>query len=150
MRQFSDDPSTDARIRSRLKREEAYLVERAQQLEADLFRVLLAESRGADVRNKERQLRNILAIAESAGSWPVVELFVRYQAARDEIPVKWADRAVRELGGLEQMARDIVSGGDAGLVERVHLELVKRVLGYTVWWHAWDIKKGVQRQGGQS
>lgn len=128
MRQFSNDPKQDAQIRGRLRSKERELVQKARRLCESL------------TTNKERQLRNVLAIAESAASWPVVELFVRYQAAREELPAAWARPAIKELEGLEQLARNIAPGADASVIEQLHMELVRRVLGYTVWWHVWDMK----------
>ena len=89
---------------------------------------------------KVRQVRNILEVAESTDSWKALELFIRYQAARGEIPKDWAESAIQDLDALQKEAREIVQHtGDSA--KAVHLELVTRVLGHAVRWHLWDVKK---------
>lgn len=117
----------------KLDKQQRHLVERAQHLAQSLH-----EKAKED---KERQLRNIQAMAEQGSCWSLVELFIRYQAARGQLPASWDNIAISELARLRDLAQSLVGAGDEGLVEQVHLELVKRVLGYTVWWHIWDVKK---------
>lgn len=100
-------------------------------------------------QDKERQLRNIQAMAEQGSSWSLVELFIRYQTARGQLPASWEDLAIEELAELRGLAQSLVGPADEGLLEQVHLELVRRVLGYTVWWHVWDVKKTQERGKGK-
>jgi hypothetical protein len=91
---------------------------------------------------KEGQLRNIQSVAEKSDSWQALSLFIRYQAARKQIPKPWAEEAVKKLEGLEQKARDLLSRSKEKIPpNQVHMELVSRVLGYAVRWHVWDTKK---------
>jgi hypothetical protein len=88
---------------------------------------------------KVRQLRNILEVAESTDSWKALELFIRYQAARGELPKDWAESAIQALDALQQDAQSIAQHtGDPA--KTIHLELVTRVLGHAVRWHVWDVK----------
>ncbi|GAB4405939.1 MAG: hypothetical protein Kow00123_18390 [Anaerolineales bacterium] len=98
------------------------------------------EKRLSNKDHKERQLRNIQAVAEESPSWAPVELFVRYQAARKEIYTPWAEEAIAVLGGLREKARAIAGDRGDQFANDVHMELVSRVLGYTVRWHVWDAK----------
>ncbi len=95
----------------------------------------------ADLKNqdKERQLRNIQSIAEGSDSWKALELFIRYQAARKELPKQWAEAAIKQLEGLRSEAQSI-AGKYGADIKTVHMEIVSRVLGYAVRWHVWDVK----------
>ena len=97
----------------------------------------------ADLKNqdKERQLRNIQSIAEGSDSWKALELFIRYQAARKELPKQWAEAAIKQLEGLRSEAQSI-AGKYGADIKTVHMEIVSRVLGYAVRWHVWDRKGG--------
>lgn len=86
--------------------------------------------------NKERQLRNIQGIAENTSSWEVVKLFMKYQAARNQIDMAWTNKAVDKLEGLANDAKSIATSKDN--IKDLHLELVSRVLGYAVRWHVWN------------
>lgn len=95
--------------------------------------------------DKRRQLRNIQDVAEASDSWAALELFIRYQAARGELPRDWAGQACRLLGDLKKRAEEIarqVKGADA---KSIHMEIVSRVLGYAVRWHTSDVKGSTQR-----
>jgi len=103
-------------------------VEKARNLVADLAN-----------QDKERQLRNIQSIAEESNSWKALELFIRYQAARKELPKQWAEAAIKQLGGLRGEAQSI-AGKHGADTKIIHMEIVSRVLGYAVRWHVWDVK----------
>ena len=92
-------------------------------------------------QDKERQLRNIQSIAEGSNSWKALELFIRYQAARKELPKQWAEAAIKQLEELRSEAQSIARKHGAD-TKTVHMELVSRVLGYAVRWHVWDRKGG--------
>jgi len=93
---------------------------------------------------KVRQLRNILEVAESTDSWKALELFIRYQAARGELPKDWAESAIQAFDALQTDAQRIAKDkGDPA--KTIHLELVTRVLGHAVRWHVWEVKK--QQEG---
>jgi hypothetical protein len=129
---------SDPHLREKLEQRQSDLIQKAQQLAKGLR------------DDKERQLRNVQAIAEQGRSWTLVELFIRYQAARKQFDPGWAEQAVRELGALRNMAQAVVAeAGQEGssLVDDVHTELVKRVLGYTVWWHVWEVKGKANEKG---
>ena len=134
MSRFTDDPKRNAQILRALREKEEDLVRKAERLARSLA------GDGKRPSDKERQLRNIQEVAEQSASWAEIELFIRYQAARKEISVVWADEAIQELKGLEEIAGSIVSTADEPLIRRVHLEMVRRVLGYTVRWHVWHVE----------
>ncbi|MGQ9654649.1 MAG: hypothetical protein ACUVXD_11340 [Thermodesulfobacteriota bacterium] len=100
----------------------------------------LSESLGTE-EDKRRQLRNIQEIAEESNSWAVLELFIRYQGARDQLPKDWTESAVSQLSNLRKWADQITSQVKEAEAKSVHMEIVSRVLGYAVRWHTWDIKK---------
>lgn len=148
MRRFEDDPRQNARIATRMSACEDDLVKTAKAL-ADKLREIFEEEEKkslSDKEHKERQLRNIQAVAEQSLSWLPVELFIRYQAARKEISLRWAREANQTLAGLRSQAQSIVGTGDASQVDAVHMELVRRTLGYTVRWHVWQAKGESQLQ----
>ncbi len=130
------------RLKPQTRREiaklEDQLVEKAQKIAQNLWDEL---DTGQRRDGKVRQLRNILEVAESTDSWKALELFIRYQAARKEIPGVWAESAIQELSALQTYAREIArTTGDSE--KTIHLELITRVLGHAVRWHLWDVKKG--------
>jgi len=91
-------------------------------------------------QDKVRQLRNILEVAESTDSWKALELFIRYQAARGELPKDWAESAIQAFDALQTDAQNI-SKDTGDPTKTIHLELVTRVLGHAVRWHVWEVKK---------
>jgi len=138
MNRITDDPKQNAKILRAIREKEENLVREGEELARSI-------AGGGKPSDKERQLRNIQEIAEQSTSWAEVELFIRYQAARKEIPVNWAIEAIQKLKELLYgMARSIVGVEDESLIRKVHLELVRRVLGYTVRWHVWHVKGETQ------
>lgn len=89
---------------------------------------------------KERQLRNIQSVAEESRSWAALALFIRYQAARGEIPKQWAEDTVAQLETLQGQAKGLASQVQGADEKAIHMEIVSRVLGYAVRWHVWDVK----------
>ncbi|HEY65175.1 MAG TPA: hypothetical protein G4O02_11455 [Caldilineae bacterium] len=94
---------------------------------------------GLQSQDKERQLRNIQSIAEGSNSWAALALFIRYQAARNELDKQWAEEAIRRLENLQRDAQSLAASRRAD-PKAVHMEIVSRVLGYAVRWHVWDVK----------
>ncbi len=94
---------------------------------------------GLQGRDKERQLRNIQSIAEGSDSWAALALFIRYQAARNELDKQWAEEVIRRLENLQRDAQSLAASRRAD-PKAVHMEIVSRVLGYAVRWHVWDVK----------
>lgn len=151
-----DDPKKNARLWRELEAREEDMVKKAEELAEQMKEAFEQEEEGrkrlSDKENKERQLRNIQEIAEQSTSWAEVELFIRYQAARKQIPKSWAQHAVETLGSLQEMARAIaqaISESRPEIHKQIHLELVRRVLGYTVRWHVWHAKGESQQPGGR-
>lgn len=89
---------------------------------------------------KERQLRNVQSVAERSESWAAIRLFLLYQAARGEIPKKWAEETVERLEKLREHAKKTASQVQGADENALHMEIVSRVLGYAVRWHVWDVK----------
>jgi len=125
------------KARKAIAEREDELVQKAQKIAQALWDEL---DLGQRLDGKIRQLRNILEVAESTDSWKALELFIRYQAARKEIPKAWAELVIQELGALQQEAQQIAKNAKVS-AKAVHLELVTRVLGHAVRWHLWDVKK---------
>ncbi len=149
MKRFTDDPKKNAHILHELSRREETLVQTAKQLADKLAQAFRKNERKplSEKEHKERQLRNIQAVAEQSPSWLPIELFIRYQAARGEIYIEWAEEANQILGNLVEEARSIVGTDAPRLISDVHMELVRRTLGYTVRWHVWDAKGATQKEG---
>ena len=124
----------DATIRQQIAARDDYWVQAARKL-VD----------GLKDQNKERQLRNIQSIAEGSDSWDALALFIRYQAARKELPKQWAEEAIKQLEDLRRNAQSLAAsrGADPKIM---HMEIVSRVLGYAVRWHVWDVKRQEERQ----
>ncbi|GBD08601.1 hypothetical protein HRbin22_00842 [Candidatus Thermoflexus japonica] len=156
MSRFTDDPKRNAQIMLAIRDREEDLVKMAEDLAQNLANIFRQEEEKplSEKNHKERQLRNIQEVAEQSTSWAEVELFIRYQAARKEIYATWADTAIQKLKDLETIARSIVGTADESAIRKVHLELIRRVLGHTVRWHVWHAKgepklKQAQQGGGQ-
>jgi len=128
-------------IRHKLEKEDDTWAEEARNLAAALLKALTKEGKDND---RERQLRNIQSMAAQSNSWRALELFIRYQAARKEIPKEWAEQTIETLEKLQENARsllhNITASPDPELLKAIHLELVARTLGYAVRWHVWDTK----------
>lgn len=90
-------------------------------------------------KEAERQLRLVQSMAEVSDSWKAVELFIRYQAARDQLDKEWAKLAIPKLEGLKNSAQKIEKQPDDNPVS-IHMEIVSRVMGFAVRWHVWDTK----------
>ncbi|MBO9362175.1 hypothetical protein [Thermoflexus sp.] len=148
MTRFTDDPKRNAQILRAIKEKEGELVQMAEELARSLKEIFRNEEEKplSDKEHKERQLRNIQEVAEQSTSWAEVELFIRYQAARKEIYVAWANEALQKLQGLRELARGIVGAAEEPTIRKVHLELIRRVLGHTVRWHVWHAKGETQLQ----
>lgn len=125
------------KTRKAIAEREDELVQKAQNIAQTLWDEL---DPGQRPDGRVRQLRNILEVAESTDSWKALELFIRYQAARKEIPKAWAEDTIQELDALQKEAREIAQN-TRDSAKAVHLELVTRVLGHAVRWHLWDVKK---------
>ncbi len=98
--------------------------------------------KGLKGQDKHGQLRNIQAVAEETDSWAAVALFIRYQAARDQVPKKWANDAVERLERLQAYAKELAGRIPEADEKAIHMGIVSRVLGFAVRWHVWDVKGG--------
>jgi len=90
-------------------------------------------------RSHERQIRNILEVAERATCWEAVEIFIRYQAARKQIDREWVGPLIDALKKLEGEARKIaedlsVPPDQQDQIKAIHLVLIARFLGYLLRW----------------
>lgn len=111
-------------------------VEEAHRVAQKLWQSLTPKQRRD---GKERQLRNIQSVAEASGSWAALALFIRYQAARGEIPKEWAEETISHLENLREQAKTIASRIPDANENAVHMAIVSRVLGYAIRWHVWDV-----------
>lgn len=117
-------------IRREIENRDDTWVERAEELARDFTD-----------KEKEHQLRNLLDVAVRTSSWKAFELFTRYQAARNYIDKEWAEMAIQRLEALRSDARGLLGAGyPEEKVREVHMQLVSRVLGYTVRWYVWNTK----------
>nr|WP_290669651.1 hypothetical protein [Ardenticatena sp.] len=126
------------RTRQALAAKEDALVQQAREVAEALWEALDAKQRKD---GKGRQLRNILEVAESTDSWKALALFIRYQAARGELDIGWAEKVIETLEGLESEACKLAQDNKDD-PKAVHLEMITHLLGHAVRWHLWDVKKG--------
>jgi hypothetical protein len=84
---------------------------------------------------EESQFRNLVRVSDSTESAEVIKNFLRYQVGRD---AKWgrgekslATKIISDIDGLiKTMALTIVANCKGGDIKAIHLELVRRYLGY--------------------
>ena len=126
------------KTRQAIAAKEDELVQKAREVAKALWGALNERQRKD---GKVRQLRNILEVAESTDSWKALSLFIRYQAARGELDIGWAEKVIETLEGLGSEARKLAQENKDD-PKAVHLEMVTRLLGHAVRWHLWDVKKG--------
>lgn len=124
-----------AQARMQIAAQDNLWVKEAHEIAQSLWKELGRRGEG-----KERQLRNIQSVAEETPSWAALALFIRYQAARGEIPKGWSEKTVARLEELQQQAKEIASRVPGADEKAVHMEIVSRVLGYAVRWHVWEVK----------
>lgn len=130
----------NATIREKIAAQDDHWVREAESLAQSLWKSLEKNERKD---GKVGQLRNVLDIAESSDSWEALKLFIRYQAARGQIGKRgrqWAESTVDKLGKLRSQAEQLASKIKGADEKAIHMEIVSRVLGYTVRWHVWDVK----------
>ncbi|MGB9872247.1 MAG: hypothetical protein ACPLYD_11370 [Anaerolineae bacterium] len=124
-----------AQARMQIAAQDNTWVEEARMIAKSLWTALGKKGEG-----KERQLRNIQSVAEESNSWAALALFIRYQAARGEIPKQWAEETVTSLERLQRQAKELTAQVRGADDKVLHMEIVSRVLGYAVRWHVWDVK----------
>lgn len=81
------------------------------------------------------QFRNLVRVADTTESPEVVKNFLRYQVGREK---KWgrgekslAEHIVRDIDGpLKKQAGDIAKSTNSQQARRIHMELIRRYLGY--------------------
>jgi hypothetical protein len=84
---------------------------------------------------EESQFRNLVRVSDSTESAEVIKNFLRYQVGRDN---KWgrgdkslATKIISDIDGLiKTMAQTIITNCKGGDIKAIHLELVRRYLGY--------------------
>lgn len=90
-----------------------------------------------DGRDKleESQFRNLVRVSDTTESSEVVKNFLRYQVGRER---KWgrgakslAERIIADIdGNLKAKAEAITKEADGGNASEIHIELIRRYLGY--------------------
>lgn len=90
-----------------------------------------------DGRDKleESQFRNLVRVSDTTESPEVVKNFLRYQVGREK---KWgrgakslAERIIADIdGNLKAKAEAITKEADGGNASEIHIELIRRYLGY--------------------
>ena len=84
---------------------------------------------------EESQFRNLVRVSDSTESVEVIKNFLRYQVGRDK---KWgrgdkslANKIISDIDGMIfDKAKKITEGLEDAKRKQVHLELVRRYLGY--------------------
>jgi hypothetical protein len=84
---------------------------------------------------EEAQFRNLLRVSETTTSSEVIKNFLRYQVGRDD---KWgrgegslAERIITDIDGrLKSKAREIEQKAGSSDEKAIHIELIRRYLGY--------------------
>lgn len=84
---------------------------------------------------EEAQFRNLLRVSETTTSSEVIKNFLRYQVGRDK---KWgrgagslAERIIADIDGqLKSKAEDIKKKAGSSDEKAIHIELIRRYLGY--------------------
>jgi len=127
----------DPIVRREITARDDQWVQKARELASSLWKSLKEKERKD---GKVRQLRNVQSIAEESESWAALSLFIRYQAARGELPRQWAEETVKRLEELREVARSLAASRKAD-PKAVHMGIVSRVLGYAVRWHVWDVEE---------
>jgi hypothetical protein len=122
----------DAKIRAKIEQADDQWVTVAKKLAETM-----PKNHQGKYIEKKSQLHNLQALAERGDSWLAFELFLKYQAARGELDSQWVQSTAADLANLRSEANRLV-GASGKLPEKeqaVHMELVSRVLGFTVRWH---------------
>ena len=135
-----------APVRMKIDAQDNTWVEEAHQIATSLWESL---NQRETKEGKERQLRNIQSVAEGSNSWAALALFIRYQAAREQVPKQWAEDTVARLEKLREQAKELAAQFQGADEQAIHMELVSRVLGYAVRWHVRDVKKGRTKEDTQ-
>ncbi|MGJ3250430.1 MAG: hypothetical protein ACFE0J_04750 [Elainellaceae cyanobacterium] len=84
---------------------------------------------------EESQFRNLVRVSDTTESPEVVKNFLRYQVGRDD---KWgrgsgslAERIITDIdGNLKTRAQAITRDANGGNASEIHIELIRRYLGY--------------------
>lgn len=84
---------------------------------------------------EESQFRNLVRVSDTTESSEVVKNFLRYQVGREK---KWgrgekslAEHIITDINGnLKTKAQAIAKDAEGGNTNEIHLELIRRYLGY--------------------
>jgi len=84
---------------------------------------------------EESQFRNLVRVSDTTESSEVVKNFIRYQVGRER---KWgrgekslAERIIKDIdGNLKTKAQAIAKDAESGNAGEIHVELIRRYLGY--------------------
>lgn len=84
---------------------------------------------------EESQFRNLVRVSDTTESSEVVKNFLRYQVGREK---KWgrgekslAERIITDINGnLKTKAQTIAKDAEGGNTNEIHIELIRRYLGY--------------------
>lgn len=84
---------------------------------------------------EESQFRNLVRVSDTTESSEVVKNFLRYQVGRDEKwgrgPSSLAERIVSDIDSkLKAKAEAITKEAKGGNANEIHIELIRRYLGY--------------------
>ena len=120
----------ELKLQSSIDRRIGNLVETAEKLIVD---------RAGKIRDKDvgaSQIRNVMAVANSAPHIAVVTNFIRYQMGRSTTKPTWKDTGLGDAvndaiqGTVGNMAKDIVAEAGFGEIDETQMRLTRLLLGF--------------------
>ncbi|MFE4108366.1 hypothetical protein [Almyronema epifaneia] len=133
---FSAEQQRDLKVQRGIRQVEDKLVQWIQDA-LDNTQYSKPEKNSKNNRDKleESQFRNLVRVSDTTESSEVVKNFLRYQVGRDRKwgrgPQSLAERIVTDIdGNLRTTAQNIANSADSSHTNEIHIELVRRYLGY--------------------
>jgi len=133
---FSVDQKIELKIQRGIrKREDELVISIQYALDNTKYKKPDKGKRNNRDKLEESQFRNLVRVSDTTESPEVIKNFLRYQVGRDD---KWgrgkdslAERIIADIDQkLQKAATDIVKEAEGGYVKEVHIELIRRYLGY--------------------
>lgn len=82
-----------------------------------------------DAADKTSQIRNLIEIASAVDSVKALEIFIRYQIGREQLPEDFGKELIVKIGDMENVAKEIAKG-NPDKQKIVWLRLNRLLLGY--------------------
>jgi len=105
-----------------------------EEIEKNLDRIIergeqLVDQNPSVLKKGESQMRNLIEIASATDSVRAFKVFVRYQIGRKNLPNDFGEALIKEIDGLENLAKEIVKD-DPEKLRKVRSRLIRLFLGY--------------------